>query len=83
MLEMPGGRAALVPAAGFCSTRDSDQKMYSPTKVIIDNRELKSYLQGYEMEERLVVIVDTSRWSSQTRNQIETLQQRNELLLEK
>lgn len=37
MLETPGGRAALVPAAGFCSRRDSDQKMYSPTKVITDS----------------------------------------------
>lgn len=34
------------------------------------------------MGELLVVIVDTSRLSSQTRNQIETLQQTNELLLE-
>lgn len=34
------------------------------------------------MGELLVVIVDTSRLSSQTRNQIETLQQTNEILLE-
>jgi|APAra0007618328_1042625.scaffolds.fasta_scaffold00969_1 hypothetical protein len=34
------------------------------------------------MGERLVVIVDISRLSSQTRNQTETLQQGNEILLE-
>jgi len=34
------------------------------------------------MGERLVVIVDISRLSSQTRNQTETLQQANEILLE-
>lgn len=63
---------------GASSNRRVLQKKRLDQEVVQTKRDsIKPYLRDYEMEELLVVIVDTSRWSSQTRNQIEILQHIN------